>query len=243
MLHGAERNRFDLSFCLPSECADRLASGRADIGIVPSVELSRQNLEVIPGAGIACRGPVRSILLISKVPPGQICTLAADSSSRASTVLARILLAHRYGVEPLFLHQAPDLPSMLEAADAALIIGDPALRLDPAGLPFLVLDLGEEWAGMTGLPMVFAVWAGAKECVTPDLVEPFLSSCRFGLAHLDDIVLLESERRNLPETLTRRYLTRHIVFEIGAREEEGLRLFLQYARQFDIVVSSGKASA
>ena len=132
MLHGPQRGRFDLEFRIPAECADRLASGAADIGIVPSLELTRQDLEVIPGAGIACRGPVRSILLISSRPAPEIRTLATDKSSRTSVELARIILERRYGASPAFLPHAPDLEAMLRSADAALIIGDPALRVDPA---------------------------------------------------------------------------------------------------------------
>src|SRR5689334_13843251 len=159
MLHGAQRGTFDLSFAIPSECADRLADGRADIGIVPAVELIRQKLDIIRGTGIACRGPVRSILLISKVPFAEIQTFATDSSSRTSVALGRIVLARKYGVEPVLYSRRPHLGSMLEECDAALIIGDAALVLDPAQLPFHVLDLGTEWTVMTGLPMVFAVWA------------------------------------------------------------------------------------
>src|SRR5438552_10889942 len=132
MLHGDQRDLFDLSFAIPSECADRLADGRADIGIVPSVELNRQKLAIIRGTGIACRGPVRSILLISKVPFGEIRTLATDSSSRTSVALSRIVLARKYGVEPRLSSQRPHLAEMLEHCDAALIIGDAALVLNPA---------------------------------------------------------------------------------------------------------------
>jgi predicted solute-binding protein len=234
---------FDLSFCIPSECAERLAAGAADIGIVPSIELARQPLEVIPGAGIACRGPVRSILLVSKVPPGRIQTLAADASSRSSVMLARIILARRYGAEPRVVSMPPYLPSMLEAADAALVIGDPALHLDPASLPCPALDLGAEWCEMTGLPMVFAVWGRRSDVPAGDLAAAFLGSCRYGLANLDEIVRRESAPRNFTETLVRDYLTRHIVFELGAREYEGMRLFLQYAHEFDTVVSTEGATA
>ena len=168
MLHGGQRGLFDLSFAIPAECADRLADGRADIGIVPSVELNRQNLRIIRGTGIACDGPVRSILLISKVPFEEIRTLATDASSRTSVALSRIVLAKKYGVEPRLFSQRPHLGSMLEQCDAALIIGDAALVLDPADLPFHVLDLGAEWTEMTGLPMVFAVWAARAEVLTQD---------------------------------------------------------------------------
>ena len=97
MLHGEQRGLFDLDFRTPAGCADQLAAGAADIGIVPSFELTRQDLEVIPGAGIACHGPVRSILLISSQPAAEIRTLAADSSSRTSVELARLILEQRYG--------------------------------------------------------------------------------------------------------------------------------------------------
>ena len=159
MLHGDQRGIYDLSFAIPSECADRLADGRADIGIVPAVELNRQKLNIICGSGIASRGPVRSILLISKVPLSQIRTLATDSSSRTSVALSQIILERKYAVQPQVISLAPDLSSMLSRCDAALVIGDPALAIDPLHVPYRVLDLGDEWTSMTGLPMVFAVWA------------------------------------------------------------------------------------
>ena len=233
MLHGSEQNRFDLSFGLPAECADRLGNGTADIGIVPCAELPRLGLEIIRGTGIACHGAVRSILLISRVPPDQIRTLATDSSSRTSVMLARILLAKRFGAEPMLISMAPDLPSMLEAADAALIIGDPALHLDPASIPFHVMDLGTEWLELTGLPMVFAVWAGAPSVVRPDLEPIFSASCRFGLQHLREIAALEGPPRSIAEPLALEYFEKNIVFELGEREYRGLDLFLQYAAEFE----------
>ena len=233
MLHGAQRGRFDLEFCLPSECADRLACGAADIGIVPSIELERQGLELIPGAGIACRGAVRSILLFTKGSSEKIRTLAADSSSRTSVELARIVLARRYGAVPSVDSFPPDLPSMLQAADAALLIGDPALRAGAAHLPYTVLDLGEEWMEMTGLPMVFAVWGCRKEAASSDLAPAFAASCRFGRRHLEQIARREGPPRQLSEALALEYLSRHIVNELGENEYEGMRLFLRYARELE----------
>jgi predicted solute-binding protein len=232
MLHGDQRGLFDLSFALPAECADRLADGRADIGIVPSVELIRQKLAIIRGTGIACDGAVRSILLISKVPFEEIRTLATDSSSRTSVALSRIILAKRYGVEPRLASERPHLAMMLEKSDAALIIGDAALALDPARLPFHVLDLGAEWTAMTGLPMVFAVWAARAGLPAQD-PEPFLASLRFGLNHINDIVRDEHPKLGIPDALAREYLTRNIVFELGAREYAGLAAFLEYASKLE----------
>ncbi|MBI3282150.1 MAG: menaquinone biosynthesis protein [Acidobacteria bacterium] len=242
-LHGPQRGIFDLDFCVPSECADRILAGTADIGILPSIEIPRLGLEAVRGAGIACRGAVRSILLISKVPPARIRTLAADASSRTSVMLARIVLARRYDTEPELITMPPDLASMLEAADAALIIGDPALRTDPASLPHAVLDLGAEWAALTGLPMVFAVWAGPARAITAAVAEAFRGSCRYGLAHLEEIASHAGPERGVPAELARQYLTRHIVFELGAREYQGLDLFLQYAAELDQAAQLGQVTA
>lgn len=231
MLHGPQRGLFDLEFRVPAGCADQMASGGADIGIVPSFELTRQQLEIIPGAGIACHGAVRSILLISKCPAAQIRTLAVDSSSRTSVELVRVILERRYGAEPVQIPHAPDLDAMLRIADAALIIGDPALRIHPANLPWHVYDLGAEWLELTGLPMVFAVWAGRKDVLTPAVGEAFRASCRYGLAHMDQIVAAESVARGFPEAVIRDYLTRHIVHELSERDYRGMDLFLNYARR------------
>lgn len=231
MLHGPQRGLFDLEFRIPAGCADQMASGAADIGIVPSFELTRQELEILPGAGIACHGPVRSILLVSSRPAAEIRTLAADSSSRTSVELARVVLGRRYGAEPESRPHPPDLDRMLSVADAALIIGDPALRIDPAHLRYYVYDLGAEWVEMTGHPMVFAVWAGRKGVVTPAVVEAFRESCRYGRERIEEIVAAESPRRDFPPQLVREYLTRHIVHELGPRDYQGMELFLSYAAQ------------
>jgi predicted solute-binding protein len=231
MLHGPQRGIFDLDFQIPAVCADQVAAGRADIGIIPSFELIRQDLEIVPGTGIACHGPVRSILLISKKPAGQIQRLAVDSSSRTSVALARVLLARRYGVTPEFVPHQPELDPMLRIADAALIIGDPALHINPATVPYEVHDLGAEWVEMTGLPMVFAVWAGPKEVITPEVAAAFQQSCRYGRERIEDIVAAESSSRGLTPELVRQYLSHHIVHELSEKDYEGLRTFLSWAGQ------------
>jgi chorismate dehydratase len=229
MLHGEQRGCFDLDFQVPSACADEVARGAADIGIVPAIELLRQDLDIIPGTGIASRGAVRSILLISKCPPADIRTLAADTGSRTSVQLARVVLAHRFGSRPLLLPHAPAPGPMLAAADACVIIGDPALRVDLAALPHPVYDLGAEWLDMTGLPMVFAVWAARRGVRTAAIDRAFLDSYGYGRNRIDEIVALESPARGLAPELVRDYLTRHIVFELGEREMAGMREFHRLA--------------
>jgi chorismate dehydratase len=233
MLHGEQRDIFDLRFALPAICADELASGEADIGIVPAIEMHRQKLQYFRGTGIACHGAVRSILLIAKKPMREIRTLATDSGSRTSVMLSRVILEEKFGVHPTLLSRPADLPSMLGEADAALLIGDAALRVDPAKLPFETLDLGLEWTRLTGLPMVFAVWAGRAELIEERYARAFVDSCRYGLAHLDQIVREEAAGRHFEEALVREYLTEHIVFELGERDYRGLELYLERASKLE----------
>jgi chorismate dehydratase len=231
MLHGPQAGVFDLSFSVPSECADRVARGDADLGILPVAEIERLGLPYLPDVGIACTGPVRSILLITKVPPEQIRTLAADSSSRTSVMLAKVVLALKYNCRPEVRTLPPRMENMLEECDAALIIGDPALRIEPNSLPYLSLDLGEEWTGMTGLPMVFALWSGPEQFMAEEYRRAFVESCRFGLDHLNDIVRLDAPERGFPEALVRTYLTRHIQFELSPDHLRGLRLFWKHSAE------------
>ncbi len=229
MLHGAQKPIFDLEFRLPSACADALADGEADIGIVPAIEVERLGLDIIPGVGIACRGEVRSILLISKVPPERVRTLATDTSSRSSNMLARVILERGYEAHPALEPCRPALSEMLAHADAAVMIGDPALRLEIESLPYTCLDLGAEWLAFSGLPMVFAVWACRPGLDTAALAPAFLDCWRFGMANLEEIVRTEAPLRGLPEERAREYLSRRIVFEIGEQEREGMRAFVEYA--------------
>jgi predicted solute-binding protein len=233
----------DLSLCVPSECADRLENGEADVGLVPVIEIPRLGLKTVSAVGIACRGAVRSILLVSKVPLREVRTLAADANSRSSVALARIVLERRHGARPEFRKRPPELAAMLAEADAAVLIGDPALRVSPATAGHRVFDLGQEWFELTGLPMVFATWAARRGVDTSGLEEAFLASWRHGMTHLDDIVAAESAARRLPRELVRNYLTHRIVFEIGEAERSGMALYLDYARRSGILESSGAFSA
>ncbi len=227
MLHGEQQEQVDLSFSIPSECARQVENGQVDIGLVPVAEIARQGLETVPGVGIACFGPVRSILLFSRVPWREVRTLAADASSRTSVQLARVILAERFGITPQITEQEPALGSMLSWADAALVIGDPALRLNPEGLPYEWLDLGDEWKKLTSLPMVFAAWAGKHP--DPALSAITEGSYAFGRSKLDAILDSEYQRRGVSRDVAANYLRNHIRFTLGEREMEGLRTFLLLA--------------
>ena len=188
-------------------------------------------MDYLPELGIACEGPVRSILLISKRPYGEIRTVAVDSGSRSSVALTRILLANRYGCRPRFVAMKPELEPMLAECDAALIIGDPALHIRPEELPYQTLDLGAEWVTFSGLPMVFAVWAGARETLKkPGVADAFAASHQWGVEHLDAIVAQAGVERGYAADVARKYFTEHIVYRLGPQHWEGLALFRKLAR-------------
>ena len=233
-LHGprssGQSEQYDFRFDLPAQCAEALGAGEVDLGLVPCAELDRLGMGFLPGLGIACDGPVRSILLVSKKPLRQIATLAADSSSRTSVALTRILLAERYGCVPTITQQSPKLEDMLAEHDAALIIGDPALRIDPPKLPFETLDLGAEWVAWSGLPMVFAVWAGRAEALRPSVARTFQDSYEWGRGHTEEIVARAVAERGFPADLAGEYVRRNIVYELGPRHLAGLELFRRKVR-------------
>ncbi len=229
MQHGAQAAKVNLSLSIPSECARDVESGAVQVGLVPVAEIARQGLEIVPGVGITCLGAVRSILLFSKKPWSEVRTLAADLSSRTSVQLARVILRERYGVEPVIHRAAPVLHQMLADADAALVIGDPALVLDPAAERYPFMDLGEEWFRLTGLPFVFAAWSGKPGIPVEELERLFSASFEFGKAHLDEIVAQQHAIRGISPELAAEYLTRFIRFRIGPEEEHGLQAFLELA--------------
>ncbi len=238
--HGPQRGLFDVRGSLPSACADALRHGEADIGLVPVIELARQpDLLALGGCSIACDGPVRSILLVSSKPLDQVRTIAADTGSRTSVAMTQVLFQQRYGSTPAMQPQPPELAAMLDDADAALIIGDPALRIDPAmsecaGRAVDVHDMGGMWVETTGLPMVFAVWAVKQAVADRVSQEPFVASKNFGLARLDEIVEAESKRLGLAPELVDVYLREHIRYDLGELEAQGLRRFLDSAAELGL---------
>lgn len=230
-LNGPQKGKIDLTFAVPSICATRVDEGVADAGILPVIEAARLGMETIPSIGIACRGAVRSILLFSKVPFDQVRTLAADAGSRTSVQLARIVLFRKFGADPRVFPAPPNLNDMLRGADAGLLIGDAALSVDPVEVSHHCLDLGEEWLALTGLPMVFALWAGRPGSLNPTLVDLLQGSCQFGLENLDQIIAEESGQRGFTHRLVDTYLRRQIDFELTSQHHEGLQTFLEFARE------------
>lgn len=227
------KDRFELEFSAPALCADKIAAGSVDIGLIPAIAYQRiPNLRIIPNLSVASKGSVRSVLLVSKVPWSRIRTVALDRSSRTSVALLRILLRMRYQLDPPLYSHEPDLASMLRRRDAALLIGDAALTADTAGL--YRYDLAKAWREETGKPFVFAFWACRAECGMMDS-SPFEESYRYGQAHLDDIVRRQSRQLRIPAEQIRSYLTRCIDYSLDEENVDGLLHFYRLAREMKLI--------
>ncbi len=225
---------FDISYTIPSACAEALGAGTADIGIIPAAAYATvPDLVIIPDVAIAARRAVRSILLVSKVPLDkwreQVRTVALDTSSMTSVALAKILFAKWLGGARDYKPMAPDLDAMLGACDAALLIGDPALQVDRTR--YFTLDLAEEWAARTGKSFVFAFWAIRKHALAgrnaATIAEAFKKSRDHGLSpkNLEAIAQEWAPRLGLTVEVIRVYLTHNIHYYLDPPCLEGLELY------------------
>ena len=228
--HGPGAGRYLLEESSPAVCADRLREEKAEVALIPSIEYQRMaGLRVLPRIAIASRRRARSVLLVSRVAAPEIRSVAVDTSSRTSAALLRILLDRRVRGRVEYREAAPRFPAMLEGCDAALVIGDPALRADTDG--YRVYDLAAEWFAMTGLPFVFAFWAVRSGVRLPEAIAPFTASRDLGLECIGRIASEESTRLELPESLLQEYLRENIHYELGSEEVRSLWLFYRLARE------------
>jgi len=255
-LHG----KYDLSFTVPSQCSEDLRTGRADVAIIPAIEYQRiDDLVILPDMAIASKKQVRSLLIVSKKPIEQVKRFALDRSSRSTQALTRILCAEKWKIAPSFFEASPDLAEMLEQADAALLIGDPALRISlgiekdsqigaegqsicPATTLAItstellyVYDVASEWRSLTELPAVLAVWAARRDVATPEVTADFLASRDFGLSHISEISYDASFELELPAQAIETYLRRNIDFSLDSENRRGLDLYYRHAARLGLI--------
>jgi chorismate dehydratase len=234
-LHGPFRDRFEVIPASPAQCADQLSAGEADIGLIPSIEYQRiPDLQILPEISISSIGKVRSILLVK--PRGQhaINSVAMDTSSRTSVALAKVLLQAKAGVHPEYVPYPPDLDSMLGGCDAALLIGDPALRVDIE--KYDVTDLAEEWVKWQQKPFVCAFWACRPGISLPkDLNAVFLEAKNWGKGKRAEIASFYAGTLNLPASFLESYLYQNIDYDMSPEHIEGLVKFYQLAKQEDLI--------
>lgn len=233
--------RYELHATRPSACAADLLAGRADLGLIPVAALTPE-LAVVPGCTIASLDKVRSIQLIVKAPHGlaTVRTVAADTASLSSVAYTRVLFRKFVGTDPEFIPAEADAVSMLAKADAALLIGDPALlaleareRIEALAGPCVWLDIAEEWTTRTGLPWVAAVWAVRRDAMADmaGLARDLQGSRDAGLVHVERIVEEWTPRIALPAATIRHYLTRNIHYVLDPPCIEAIGVFRRYAAE------------
>jgi chorismate dehydratase len=259
---GPLAGKYELSFTVPSQCAEALRRGDVDVAIIPSIEYQRiENIVVLPDMAVGAKDEVRSILVVAKKPIELAKRIALDTSSRASQALVKILAEGLWGIKPEFVDAPPDASEMLQSADAALIIGDPALRIamkmealaakvasgedcckgDPEDMPVpgfettFVYDVAYQWREMTGKPCVLAIWAGRPEVMTPEVVADFEASKRFGVSHLRDICEAAAIKLDMPPRELERYLSENIHFGLEPEYLEGLGLYYEKAAALGLI--------
>ena len=245
-LSTALATRYDFDWMLPSQCADKLASGEADIGLVPIASLATiPGLRILPGCTIASKGRVRSLLLVRRANRSlaNLRSVAADTASRTTLAYARILF-HQWGNSDVpFVPMAADLDAMLDRADAAIVIGDPALmaleeqanRFERTGEELVYHDLAQEWKALTGLPFVSAVWGVAGNFHLDRLSEDFIRSRDQGLKNIDALVTEWTRQIPLSEETIRAYLTTNIHYVLDEECIDGISGFFRMAADLGVL--------
>lgn len=227
--------RFEVRFDVPSRCASLLHQGVVDVGLIPSIEFLRGDYAIVPNVSIASEGPVASVALFSRVPVTAIRRVALDTSSRTSAALVRVLCAERFGIAPEFDARGPDLEAMLRDHDAALVIGDNALYADHERLGLLKVDLGEEWTAHTGLPFVWAFWAGRPEVLSPEACDVFRASRDLGVRQYDAIAAEYAAGDGRREEVARRYFRDNMRYGLDDRHVRALDSFYRSAAAAGVV--------
>jgi chorismate dehydratase len=246
--------RYTLHYTQPSLCAEELLAARADLGLIPIAALT-PDLAIVPGCTIASLNEVRSIQLIVKSPNtnspnilSTIKTIAADTASRSSLAYAEILFRKFLNTRPTFLPAAADPVAMLQQADAAILIGDPALlalesrdQIEATVGPCQWHDLAHEWHTRTNLPWVAAVWAvrpealGSPHLTVAPLTEDLEASRNHGLLNIESLVEQWTPRIAIPPTIIRHYLSSNIHYVLNTDCIRAIERFRQYAAEVDVL--------
>src|SRR5688572_25130794 len=238
-IHGSQREQVELfTDTAPARCAEMLANGEVDVALVPMIEYQRiPDIAILQDVCVGSRTAVQSVVLVTRRNNlKKVESVALDESSRTSAALVKIIFREFLGFEPRWETSAPDLKSMLAHADAALIIGDPAMQIPRE--EFRVYDLATLWHDFTGFGFVFAMWMARKDTVEQVRSIDFAAARDEGLANLTDIERTYVEQIGLSEGEIRSYLTDNIVFSVDEEMREGLERYFELARKHALIESA-----
>lgn len=254
ILEGAQKESFDPVLSTPAECAEHLAKSSVDIGLIPSIEFQRiKGSRIVPGPAVASLYQVRSVILVSMMPLWKVKTVACDSGSRTSVALTKIIFDEFYHIHPDFKPAEPNLANMLAQSDAALLIGDHALKFmeenDQIDIerqkplvrlgsePLQVFDLAERWRFLTGLPFVFAFWAVRDGFNDAGVVDQLKAARDFGVANIPTIAEKYSERLQIKKEFLQAYLEKNVHYYMDQSCVEAMQLFYEKAARVGAIKS------
>lgn len=235
---GSRRSRVELlTDAAPARCARMLARGEVEAALVPVIEYQRlSGIAVVPGVCVGARRAVRSVVLATRHDNlREVRSVALDESSRTSAALVRVIFSEFYGRDIETTTQSPDVRAMLDAADAALVIGDPAMTFEREGL--CVHDLASLWREHTGLGFVFAMWMAHESAVEAVHAADFARARDEGVAHLEEIVEEYERQLRLPREELRAYLTENVCFDLNEEMRAGLELYFRLAHKHGLIES------
>lgn len=237
LIYGLNQNpKVDLSFEIPSLLSEQLKDGRIDVALIPTISyFTLKGFSVIPEVCISSDGDVRSVKLFAKVPIERIRRIAVDRSSLSSASLLKILVSEKYRLfpEPEYIICDPQTDLQALESDAALLIGDAAMKWKSDG--FFSLDLGGEWKSFAGAPFVYAFWVVRPEVKFEGLSKLLQNAKRGGLKAIGQIAKQASAELALDESICRIYLQENMRYDLGSAQILGLQLFCKFALKLGIL--------
>lgn len=206
----------------PALIAEKLLHHHIDIGLVPVAVLPAiSGVSLVGSYCIGTSGQVGSVCLFSRQPIEMIEQVFLDYQSKTSVQLVKVLFRQFWKKEVAFIAASDEqYIQKIQGTTAGVIIGDRALQ---AKSKFAYCyDLGAAWKSLTGLPFVFAVWAGVKS-LTPDFIKQFDQANGVGFSVLDEVVAANQHATTYD---LHHYYTDNIDYRLTPQKEEAIRLFL-----------------
>lgn len=234
-IKGSQRDAVELiTDTAPARCAEMLANGEVDAALVPVIESQRiSDIEIIPDVCVGSRSAVRSVVLVTRRNNlKKVERVALDNSSRTSVALVKIIFREFLKFEPQWENSPPDLKSMLTKADAALIIGDPAMKIPRD--QFRVFDLATLWHEYTGFGFVFAMWMARTNSTEAVRLIDFAAARDEGLIHLNEVAARYESELEITREEIQAYLTQNIAFTMDDEMKKGMNLFFELAGKYGV---------
>ena len=233
--HSALKEQWDISLDIPSVCAEKLISGKVDIGLIPVAAISQvTNANIISDYCIGANGKVKTVCLFSEVPLTEIKTILLDYQSRTSVMLVKILAKEYWKINAEFVNAEAGFEQNIKGTTAAVVIGDRAFGLTPSPSPkgegsnvLLAYDLSQEWKNFTNLPFVFACWVANKN-LPAAFISEFNNALKNGLDNIDK-TLEEFPPSIISKAEAKKYLTENISYELDEEKKRAMKLFISFA--------------